>query len=179
MINKKYKSHKKQQKSKKIIFFFVGFATVSMLGALFVYYRMNQSPIEIPKAVTFGVWYPANSPEYTLKKDSVKYESEINTLTFMIDKKSNQTENLTITEQAVPEIFSVSPDEFDKQVASLQQVTKFDSVHGPVALTQPLSNGKTTAIMKAQGTIVYVHTEKTLTTDEWRNLFNSMELIER
>lgn len=175
MYRKKYKSNQKYRSNK---YFYIGalFIILVLSGISYYAVRSYTSGIDKPDNVNFGVWFPAKKSDYILDKSTLQYDSRTAIITFKLKNKKDKGE-LTFTEQSVPEGFAVAPDAFDKQVAGLQQSTKFDSIHGTVALTKPFGGSSVTAIMRSQGTLLYVNSQQELSTDQWRSIFNSLELV--
>lgn len=137
----------------------------------------QKSDFNPPSEISFGLWYPSTeSSKYKYEQNSLKYDKLSKIVTFNMNDSSGKI--LTFTEQAVPESSQVPADAFDEQLASIPQDTSFESANGTVSITKPAANDQTTAIMKSRGTLLFVTTENKITTDQWRALFNSMELIQ-
>ncbi len=129
----------------------------------------------LPENVSFGVWHPVQGKTgYDLVQQSLEYDEKLQTLTFVLEASDGG--KLTFSEQAVPESVPGQPDLFDVQLKSLPEVAKFESVNGQVSVTHPTASDKATAIMRSKGTLVLVHSDKTMTTDKWRTLFNNLEI---
>lgn len=133
--------------------------------------------IKLPADIDFRVWYLSSEKTgYTLLPGSTQYDKSSKTILFKLQNKNNNV--LTFSQQATPESNVVSSEVFDTQLASLPQVTKFDSVNGSVAITKPTNGGQSTAIMRSKGTIVYIYSKDQIQTEDWRILFNDLELIQ-
>ena len=150
--------------------------TILTIG-LAVNMRANNQPIphDILKQAAFGIWYPAaNPPEFKVDRGAVKYSvnGQDKLVTFVARGLTN---NLSFTEQAVPDSFNDIPQLYDKLIEKLRAYSTFDSVNGTVSLTRPEElKGGQTAVMRAKGTMVFVRPDKDLSADDWRRLMNNL-----
>lgn len=173
MINNKYKiGHRR--KNRRLVYVTAIFVAIAVSGMGAYFYRQYYE-VRPPAGANFGMWYPKHTADYDVDEKSLHFDPSSSTITFKLINKKEHNE-LMFTEQAVPESFAVAPQAFDQQVAGLRQVTKIDSINGTVALTRPFENGGVTAIMRSQGTIVYVFSGKELDNNTWLGIFNSLEL---
>jgi len=68
--------------------------------------------------------------------------------------------------------------DYDKVVTSMNGYGKFDCDSGTVHLTRPKDlAGKQAAVMNAKGTLMFVKPASDLSEDQWRKLFNGLEVI--
>lgn len=168
---------KNNQKKKKfsiplVIGVSVLFAALLIAGRTLL---LDQPSLALSTEADFGIWYPnAKNVDYELRKDTVAYDESNRILSFVVE--SPQNGKLTFSQQAVPEVVSGQPDLFDIQLKSLPEVGKFESLHGTVSITHPTGTSEATAIMRSKGTLLYVHSNKTMTTEKWRKIFNSLEI---
>ena len=135
-------------------------------------------PTDIRKQLSFGVYYPQDKSILDVNKKSFGYDSETSVLSFT-GKRSNGTK-VSFNEQATPDNFVDIPQIYDKLVESLHPYTSFDSVNGKVSLTHPAElKGGQSAILNAQGTLMFVRPDHDLTDTEWRQLFTDLHLIRK
>lgn len=133
-------------------------------------------PDRVIKQAGFGIWYPNHSKSgYRIKSDSVTYDAATGIVSFEIN---NDGMPITFNQQSVPEHFSLMPDVYEGQVAGLQQVTRFESVNGTVAVTRPSDDGGTTAIMKSKGTLLIARANTELAAEQWKKIFNFLEFAQ-
>ena len=165
-------------KHRKFVLIVIGFLFVSIIGATasLGIARARQEKFIPPAAINFGIWYPVSGKtEYVLEQNTLQYDKPTGIITFKLNNKNDNV--LTFSQQVVPENFSISPEAFDQQLAVLQQVTKFDSVNGTVAITKGSENGQGTAVLRSKGTLLFAYTKNPLGVDEWRRIFNDLELV--
>lgn len=132
-------------------------------------------PRQVLNQATFGVWYPtAGTLGLQVDRGTVKNTAsgQDKLVTFVARNPSN---NLSFTEQAVPDSFNDIPQLYDKLIEKLRGYATFDSVNGTVSLTRPeeFKSGQT-AVMKAKGAMVFIRPDKDLSTDDWRRLINNL-----
>ena len=150
--------------------------TVGVMG-LVAYTRSNNQPIphRVLNQAAFGVWYPAANPlGFKVDRGTVKYSvnGQDKLVTFVAHSPTN---NLSFTEQSVPDSFNDIPQLYDKIIEKLRAYSTFDSVNGTVSLTRPEElKGGQTAVMKAKGTMVFIRPDKDLSADDWRRLVNDL-----
>ena len=134
-------------------------------------------PAEVKKQLSFGVMYPSDNQILFVDQASFSYNSQAGVLGF--SGKTPDGKLISFNEQATPESFVDIPQVYDKLITSLQPYGSFDSVHGKVSLTHPKElKGGQTAVMNGKGTLVFARPDKDLSSQEWRKLFNSLQLIQ-
>lgn len=131
-------------------------------------------PLEIKRAVTSTLLVP-KVREVAVERKSMKYDKKIKLLTYTT-KAFGVT--AVISQQPTPESFIDIPQVYDKVVSGMNEYSKFDSDSGTVHLTRPKElGGKQAAVMNAKGTLMFVKPETDLSEDQWRKMFNNLEII--
>lgn len=131
-------------------------------------------PAEIKRAVTSTLLVP-KARDVVVNRESMKYDSQLNLLTYSAIAYGVKT---VVSQQPTPESFIDIPQVYDKVVASMNEYKKFDSDSGTVHLTRPKDlGGKQAAVMNTKGTLMFVKPERDLSEDQWRKLFNNLEII--
>jgi hypothetical protein len=122
------------------------------------------------------VLYPDSQSPATVKTGSIKYDAGTQVLTYII---ADAGVPITISEQSTPQAFIDIPQSYATLINSLNNYASFDSLQGTVALTYPKElNGQQSAVMNTKGTLMFAHpTNGSLSENQWKNLFNSLEVI--
>lgn len=159
------------------------FITILLLAAAalaVIYYlqshRSSIIPPEIDRQVSFVVFLPS-SADYDVKIGSINFDSTEKVLGFEAVSKQDGSQ-LTFSEQAAPDTFTDIPQYYDKLVEAMGQYRQIDTYNGRVTLTKPAElNGKQTAVLNAKGTLMFVRPSRELSDDEWRKIFNNLEVL--
>jgi hypothetical protein len=131
-------------------------------------------PAVITRAVTSTILVP-NVSGATVDRKSMKYDSQIKLLTYTA---SADSVNIVVSQQPTPASFTDIPQVYDKVVASMSEYSTFESSTGTVHLTRPKDlGGKQAAVMNAKGTLMFVKPARDLSEDQWRRLFNNLEVV--
>lgn len=131
-------------------------------------------PAEIKRAVTSTLLVP-KARDVAVNRESMKYDSQLTLLTYSAIAYGVKT---VVSQQPTPESFIDIPQVYDKVVASMNEYKKFDTDSGTVHLTRPKDlGGKQAAVMNTKGTLMFVKPERDLSEDQWRKLFNNLEII--
>lgn len=132
-------------------------------------------PPDIQAKLTYGIYLPKDEQVLKLEPNSITYSDEVEVLSYVAVRQNG--DKVTFTQQATPESFTDVPQAYDKLLSSLQEYSSFDSVHGKVALTKPKElKGDQSAVMNANGTLLFIRPGDMLTNDEWRKIINALDL---
>jgi hypothetical protein len=148
-------------------------------GIYFLFFHhtgFNPIPSKIKQQASFVVFYPGTDPSVTVDANSFKYSSQSQLMSYKITYNNAA---ITIAEQSTPQNFIDIPQAYDKLIESLNVYASFDSYYDKVNLTHPKEfNGQQSAVMNSKGTLVFAHpTKGELTEDQWKKLFNGLEII--
>ncbi len=142
----------------------------------FNYWQNSQQilPISIKNQIDFPVYWPNSNEPVTVNKKTLKYDSGDKILSYVA--RTNNGDNVTITEQATPVSITASPQVFSQLIQDLLEYEEFDSRNGTVYLTHPKElNGGQAAVMNSQGTLLFAKPTSSLVDTAWRKLFNNLE----
>jgi hypothetical protein len=133
-------------------------------------------PADIKQKISHVIYYPDTIGGLTVDKTSFKYDDTNEVLSYTAKYSSAE---ITIAEQSTPENFVDIPQAYDKLVETLNSYSAFSSFHGTVYLTKPKENkGQQSAVMNSKGTLMFANvTIGSLTDNEWKKLFNNLEVI--
>lgn len=152
-------------------------ASVILVAGVALVLLLGPKPVisrTIIKQAGFGVWYPAKP--YEVRKSTLKVTKSGQDMLASFDAANGGT-TLSFTEQATPESFTDVPQVYDKLIEKLRGYSTFDSVNGKVDLTMPEElKGVQTAVMNSRGTLIFVRPSKALSANDWRQVFNSLQL---
>ena len=170
------KSNPKHHQHAKFIGAVIGLI-VLLGGAATLIWFLWPRPIfsaALKKQVSFVILEPGSGT--VIDRKSINYNSSNGVLTF--DAKLASNNSVVITEQASPSEFSDIPEVYNRITEKLNTYSSFDSVYGKVYLTKPTQlKGGQSAVMDGQGTLTFMHPQNGLSDDDWRRLFNGLNLI--
>jgi len=162
-----------------VIFVTSAVALAGIAWAGFYIYASNQPiPQRTLKQAGFGIWYPTNKTlGLKVDRDTIKFsQSGSDKLVTFIAR--NDSNNLSFTEQPLPESFIDVPQLYDKMIEKLRGYSSFDSVNGTVSVTRPEElKGGQTAVMKSKGTLLFVKPDKDVSIDDWRQIMNNLSFV--
>jgi len=137
--------------------------------------RYNPVPSELRGQVNFKVAYPKSG----LEKGSFNYQPNPGFLTFKASSGSNQ---LIITEQSLPAGISANSSDSTALLNHLG-VHYYDQVKTKLGIasiakfwTGDYTPAGQTGILAVKNTLVLVHPQKQLSSDDWVKLFNNMKV---
>ena len=131
-------------------------------------------PAAITRAITSTILVP-KSNDVVVAGESIKYDTSLKLLSYAAIAYGVPT---VVSEQPTPESFIDIPQVYDKVVANMNEYSTFDSATGTVHLTRPKDlGGKQAAVMNAKGTLMFVKPARDLSNDQWRRLFNNLEIV--
>jgi hypothetical protein len=136
----------------------------------------NPLPKDVQKSINFVVYIPSvDKSIYELDGSSITYSKKVGVLSFSAISKNNK---ITITQQAQPDTFTDIPLYYSQMLDKLHQYSEFTTGIGTVTLTHPNElNGGQSAVSKAGGTLLFAHPDKGLTDGEWKDFFNSVDVV--
>jgi hypothetical protein len=152
-----------------------GFVAAAAVALLLLLRKEPAIPPVINKEASFVIFYPGENSQTKINKETFKYNTQAKNLSFIV---SYANKSLTFSEQSTPEGFVDIPQAYDKLIESLRAYASFDSFYGKVDLTHPKEfSGQQSAVMNSKGTLIFVHpTNGSLSTDQWKQLFNNMNV---
>jgi hypothetical protein len=133
-------------------------------------------PSNIKSQVSFKIFYP--SGDYVIDATTWKYLPGTKTLNFMAKEGDS---SVVFTEQETPLAYANDQAAYQRFIGGLKPSATFDSPQGSVSITgfvtsDSFQNVGKTAILNAQGTLVLVHPSVDLTDDQWKALFQSLNV---
>lgn len=147
------------------------------VGGVVLWGVTNRSPLpgDIQKQVSFAVLLPAG--DWQVPTDSYRFINDSSVLQFTANNTSlNRT--LSFSQQPTPSQFDDIPQYFPALLTKLNAYDTVSTVQGPLRLTRPTElQGRTQAVLNANGTLVFASPNQALTVQQWRQLFNDMQLL--
>ena len=133
-------------------------------------------PAELQLKAKYSLFYPTKNKALKVDKNTFKYETGDGLVSFVSHAKNDT--KVTVSQQAAPDYKVGDNVAYATLVKSLPGVTSFDSPNGKVTLTHP--ENKSTpgfAFLASKGTMVIIQPSKSLPDSEWKNIFNSFEVV--
>ena len=131
-------------------------------------------PGAIKKQVSIVILYPS-SDGFKVEAGSWKYNSSLGLLSYLVSRGNTK---LTISEQSSPPEFSEVPGTLDRLTSHLNTYSDFDTIQGHAYLTHPIElKGGQSALMNTKGTLLFAKPNHALSDSEWRDFFNSLDII--
>jgi hypothetical protein len=147
----------------------------SICAGLFALVRPDPPiPGKFKKQLTSTLLLP--TPDIAvIDQTSVKYAADIKVLSL---NTSLDGVAIALSEQPTPESFTDIPQAYDKVIEQMHEYRKFETDIGVVHLTKPPNrHGGQTAVVNTKGTLLFANPIRTLSDDQWRRLFTSMEVV--
>lgn len=160
----------------------ISFGLTAILGVIWLVLYLSVLNQPIPRKVLnqagFGVWYPQRGTlGFMIDRSSVKFSVSGSDGLVSLTARS-PSNSVTFTEQAVPATFNDVPQLYDAMIQKLLGYASFASINGTVSLTHPVElKGGQTAVLIAQGTLVFVKPAKDLGVDDWHRIMNSLVFV--
>lgn len=134
-------------------------------------------PAKVKQKISFVILYPSsNSKQYTVDRESVKYDESNKLLSYVMSKPTGG-QDIIVSEQPAPDSFADIPEMYNKFTEKMLPISTFDSYLGKASITQPPQlQGDQTLVMYAKGTLFFARTKK-LSPDEWRQFINDFEVV--
>ena len=145
------------------------------LATVYVIGRQSGVPGDIQNRLDFKPFVLTAGAVVAVDASTYKYDSSQKLLSFVAN--SNNLGKLTFSEQTTPPQFIDIQDYYPKLVDTLNRYSAFDNQFGTVYLTRPKGQqAGQTAIMNASGVLMFVRSEKDLSDEQWRRVFNALQL---
>ena len=128
-------------------------------------------PKNIKNQVTSTILLPKGS-EYSLDKESAKYNKADELLTFKI-RKNNQTIAI-VTEQPTPDTVTDIPEFTGNFFTQAGEYKTFESLNGTVHLLHPQKGIRDAAEMNSKRTLIFENPQIDFSEDDWHYLFKSI-----
>lgn len=117
----------------------------------------------------FQIFYPTDKQ---IAVTSVQYDEMNHGVSY---KAALHGKQITVSEQATPQIFSDGP-VYAYKLQQSHEFASFDTDAGHVSLTKPDElKGQVVAVVNAKGTLLFARSNQSVSTDEWKLLFNAMQ----
>ena len=130
-------------------------------------------PGPIKQQLTSTLLVPKNS-RVAVDRQSAKYDTSLKLLTFNATAFGKQ---LVVSEEPTPDEFVDVPQAYQKVLDSMNDYSDFDTAIGSVHLARPSNlHGKQAAVLNAKGTLLFAKPAGDLSTDQWRQFFNSFDV---
>lgn len=160
--------------------FFVLAGSIIIFGLTsFLYLKQRDAsplPSRLQDKVSFKVAYPRHE-KTSFNQDSFKYEDKQAALSF---STSYEGANIAFTEQPVPPALGSSTEAYYPALG-IHPYAQFKTDLGTVALTKFWQSGSLkpfgqTAIMAVEDTLITARSDKELTNQQWKELFESLKI---
>ena len=160
--------------SQYVPFITAGLMLVVLIGVVAVV-RHSQSPLpkSIAKQVDFTTYYP--SKEWKVAASDITYDSKAEVLAYRIKKGDN---TIAMNQQPTPTQFTDIPQYYPTLLIKLHEYESVGTTNGTVHLTRPQElNGKTSAVLSNEGTLVFAQSNTTMSSKDWRQFFNALKTV--
>jgi hypothetical protein len=144
---------------------------VVVVTLVVVWFRTPIVPSTIAKQSDFALFYPKGDPSMIINRSTMKYDKSIGQFSFVASFGSDK---LIFGEQATPEDFYASQNYYDNLLTKMGKYYTFQDTQGTVDLTKDPSVGKNVGVINTKGTLVFVDSDKQLSNNDWREVFNSL-----
>ncbi len=147
-------------------------------GTTFYIANTNKNPLptSIKNQVSFKIVYPAASLA-KIDINSYDYQAGNKVLTYKVDFAGS---SIIITQQPAPDKLGVDTQAYYPAIG-IHPYAQFNTKLGTVALTKfwqssTLKPTGQSAILATNGTMVLAHSDKDLTDQQWKSLFDSLKI---
>lgn len=161
--------------NKKIALSFIlaGVLIIAMSAVCFALWPKPALPSSITRQINFTIFMP-NAETVSIDKPSIKYDSSLKLLSYNINTLNTRA---VVSMQPTPESFTDIPEVYKKIVTTMNEEFKFENDLGTIYITRPSDlKGKQAAVVNAKGTLLFIKPDADLTQDQWRQLFNSLDV---
>jgi hypothetical protein len=128
-------------------------------------------PASITNQIKYGLFYPKGDQAISIERLTFKYDRGFGQVSFVADFNKNK---MTFAEQATPENFYASQDYYKKMITNMGGYYTFQNSQGKVDLVKDKSIGREVGVMNSKGTLIFVNSTNDLSTNDWREVFNSL-----
>lgn len=153
---------------------------VGLIGGLWWDHRSQKAepptnsliPTQISQKLSFPVYVPDNNSTWNVDVAKTSYDQQSGVLSLYLE---NHTAQITLTQQATPQVFSDVPQQYAKMLSTMNEYLEIQTSFGTVALTRPKElNGGQTAVVNKTGTLLFAKPNRDMSEDEWKNFFNNL-----
>jgi hypothetical protein len=132
-------------------------------------------PGSIVRQSPFVLIYPHPSTAIIYQTSSFKYDANIKQFSFVVHYNN---QDLVFSEQPAAPQFTDIKTYYSKFIGTLGGYASFNNTLGQVDLTRPSKPGLETAVMVTNGTLLFAKSQKDMSEDAWRQLFNNLVLVQ-
>jgi len=134
-------------------------------------------PAAIKKQIEFSIIYP-DPRQYSNKPNQWSYDNKDSAVQFTVSKDKY---NVVFTEEEVPLAYQNDVAAYNRFVGSLKPSANFNVPLGTASITNFVTAGDyevvgKTGILNTHGTLLLAHPDTELTDDQWRSLFESLQV---
>ena len=156
---------------KKLIAVALSIAFIVVITLLF--WPKPPIPQKITRQLTSPLLLPQAS-QFKVKPGSAKFDTSLSLLSFAVMVAGDQ---IAVSEQPTPESFTDVPAVYQKVLGSMNNYYDFDTPVGTVYLTLPHQlNGLQTAVLNADGTLLFAKPHSNLSEAKWRQFFDTVNV---
>ena len=170
----------KQQRQKKNITRIILIGLLFLAGTLIYITNLTANPV--PQSIRSQVSFKFIIPISALVKidsSSYSYDSDNKILSFIGTYQNN---NIVFNEQTAPDTLGTDSQPY-YQALGIHAYAQFKVALGTVVLTRfwqagtLIPNGQS-GLLLAKGTLLSIHTDKTLSNEQWKTLFNTTKIAQ-
>lgn len=145
-----------------------------LMGSIgvFKYFSQYKGPIpeKIHERLSFDVYLP-DPVKAQIDQNTFTFNEEEQALTFAVTSNGVR---ILITQQPEPAIFKEG-EVYQHLLNKMRQYDEVKTTIGTATLTSPEElKGGQTAVINTKGILLFAKPDKNLTSEEWRNFFNSL-----
>lgn len=160
----------------KLILIFVIILISTALIVFKVIENRSVVPVKYAKQISFVVYWPKDHLSQP-DKNSIKYAKDNSGAQVLSFYDYVNSARVTFVEQATPSSFNDIPDSFTRYINSLNNYQTLSTTYGSVYLTVPPKFNLNTAILNNRGTLLFASSERHLSDDTWRLIFNNLLIV--
>jgi hypothetical protein len=127
-------------------------------------------PKTISKQITFTLLVPSH--EISQVRQTAKFDGSLGQLSYIVKIGQNQ---ITVSEQATPENFTLVPQAYDKVVEGMKPYDSFETSLGKISIAKV--SGKQTAVTNTKGTLLFAQANQDMSSDDWRKFFAQFAVV--
>lgn len=133
---------------------------------------------DIQKKVGFTIFLPdQKTGVWVVNESSIVMNNDTGVLTYSVNKSDN-TNDIVITEQATPDPFNDVPNYSSIFLSKLNQYQQLNIPLGTAALTHPSElKGGQSAVLNVRGTLMFMHPKVDLSDDNWKDFLKTLQAV--
>jgi hypothetical protein len=152
-----------------------------ILSVLIVIHFWPKAPSPVPKSVRsqagFAIIYP-DPRSYATTPSAWRYTTSNSTVQFTVTKDGG---SIAFTEEETPLAYQNDAAAYNRFIGGLRPSANFNVPLGTVSIANFVTAGDyqivgKTGILNTQGTLVLAHPDTSLSDDQWRALFQSLQV---